>query len=158
MTGHVKVRTGSRPDRDRARRATSWSGCSSDDVVAVGIGIPGRLDRDGTSILSAGYVDLAGLRLGELISASIGRPVVLDNDAHMALVAELAMGAATDADARRDVHGRDRHRRRRRGVPRRSCAVVATPASSAISRSTRTVRRASAAAGAAPRCSRPVPR
>jgi glucokinase len=97
MAGHVKVRTGSGTNvtdliHDLAQRLLD------DDVVAVGIGIPGRLDRDGTSILSAGYVDLAGLRLGELISVSIGRPVILDNDAHMALVAELATGAAIDAE------------------------------------------------------------
>ncbi len=97
LTGHIKVPTGSGPTttdlvRDLVDRLID------DDVLAVGIGIPGRLDRDGASILSAGYVDLAGLQLGELIGTSIGRPVVLDNDAHMALAAELALGAAIDAD------------------------------------------------------------
>jgi len=67
------------------------------DVAAIGIGIPGRLDRDGTTVLSAGYVDLAGQRLGEAIGAAVGQPAVLDNDAHMALVAEMAMGAAAGA-------------------------------------------------------------
>jgi len=90
---HLKVRTGSRPT------ATELVGdlvdqLMGDDVVAAGIGIPGRLDRHGTTIVSAGYVDLAGVRLGELIGARIGRPVVMDNDAHMALVAELVIGAA----------------------------------------------------------------
>lgn len=65
------------------------------DVAGIGIGIPGRLDRDGTTVLSAGYVDLAGQRLGEVIGAAVGRPTVLDNDAHMALIAEMALGAAT---------------------------------------------------------------
>jgi len=69
-----------------------------DDVVGVGVGIPGRLDRDGRMALSAGFVNLAGIALGEVLSARIGRPVVLDNDAHMALVAELAVGAASGAD------------------------------------------------------------
>lgn len=69
-----------------------------DDVEAVGIGIPGRLDRDATTILSAGFVDLAGSRLGEVIETIVGLPVVLENDAHMALLAELAVGAATSAD------------------------------------------------------------
>ena len=69
-----------------------------DDVAAVGVGIPGRLGRGGRTVLSAGFVDLAGIALGEVLCARIGRPVVLDNDAHMALVAELAVGAATGAD------------------------------------------------------------
>jgi glucokinase len=73
-------------------------GFLDDDVVGVGVGIPGRLDRDGRTVLSAGFVSLAGIALGEVLSARIGRPVVLDNDAHMALVAELAVGAATGAD------------------------------------------------------------
>ena len=70
----------------------------SDDVVAVGVGIPGRLDHDRSKVLSAGFVNVAGIPLGEVLSARIGRPVVMDNDAHMALVGELAVGAAKDVD------------------------------------------------------------
>ena len=43
-------------------------------------------------------MNVAGIPLGEVLSARIGRPVVLDNDAHMALVGELAVGAAKDVD------------------------------------------------------------
>ena len=68
-----------------------------DDVEAIGIGIPGRLDRDAMTILSAGFVDLAGSRLGEVIEKAVGRPVVMENDAHMALLAELAVGAGASA-------------------------------------------------------------
>ncbi len=97
LTDHIKVRTDSEPSvpglvRDLCARLLG------DDVEAVGIGIPGRLDRDGTTILSAGFVDLAGVRLGESIEDSLGRPVVLDNDARMALLAELELGAASAAD------------------------------------------------------------
>lgn len=69
-----------------------------DTVKAVGIGIPGRLDREGTTILSAGFVDLAGVRLGELVEDAVGRPTIIDNDAHMALTAELELGAASAVD------------------------------------------------------------
>ena len=69
-----------------------------DDVQAIGIAIPGRLDRSATTIVSSGYVDLAGQRLGEIISERLGRPAVLDNDARMALYAELELGAATTAN------------------------------------------------------------
>lgn len=68
-----------------------------DEVVAVGIGVPGRLDRDRTTILSSGYVDLAGQRLGEVVADALGRPVTLENDAGMALMAELRLGAAAEA-------------------------------------------------------------
>jgi glucokinase len=97
LSGLLKVRTDSMssiPDlvEGLVRRLLD------DDVVAVGVGIPGRLDRDGRTALSAGFVNLAGVALGELLSARIARPVILDNDAHMALVAELAVGAAKTAD------------------------------------------------------------
>lgn len=68
-----------------------------EDVEAIGIGIPGRLDDDGMTIRSAGFVELAGLRLGESVAQAVGRPAILDNDAHMALLAELRLGAASGA-------------------------------------------------------------
>ena len=96
LSGLLKVRTGSQPDplelvSGLCRRLLD------DDVEAIGIGIPGRLDGDGATVLSSGYVELAGQRLGDIIGGRVGRPVVLDNDAHMALLAELRLGAATDA-------------------------------------------------------------
>jgi glucokinase len=97
LSRHLKVRTDSHPSTselvvDLCRQLLD------DEVQAIGIGIPGRLDRDGTTIVSSGFVDLAGLRLGEHVSESVDRPVVLDNDAHMALIAELELGAASQAD------------------------------------------------------------
>lgn len=94
------VRTRTIPDRVPETIIDLVRGHAGDRVTAVGIGIPGRLDRDGTTVVSAGYVRLAGVRLGELVTAATGLPAVLDNDAHMALVAELAIGAAAGA---RDV-------------------------------------------------------
>jgi glucokinase len=99
MTDLVRVRTDSAtsvPDlvRDVVSRLLD------DTVVGVGVGIPGRLDASGTTVLSSGYVRLAGLRLGDMLVAQLQRPVVLDNDAAMALVAELRVGAAVEA---RDV-------------------------------------------------------
>jgi len=97
MSGLRKVRTDSMPSLLDLVEALVGR-LMSDDVVAVGIGIPGRLDRDGRTVLSAGFVNLADIPLGEILSARIARPVILDNDAHMALVAELAVGAAKDVD------------------------------------------------------------
>jgi glucokinase len=97
VTGLHKVRTDSLPSVVDLIESLV-RGLLDDDVVGVGVGIPGRLDRDGRTVLSAGFVDLAGIALGEVLCARIGRPVVFDNDAHMALVAELAVGAATGVD------------------------------------------------------------
>jgi len=97
LTDHVKVRTESRPDVVQLVRDLCAERMD-DAVAAVGIGIPGRLDRDGATILSAGFVDLAGVRLGEVIEDAVSRPTVVDNDAHMALTAELRLGAASAAD------------------------------------------------------------
>jgi glucokinase len=96
-SGLLKVRTDSSPSVPDLVEALVRQ-LLDDDVIAVGIGIPGRLDRGGRTVLSAGFVNLAGVALGELLSDRIARPVVMDNDAHMALVAELAVGAAVDAD------------------------------------------------------------
>lgn len=98
LDGLVKVRTDAHPD-PVALVTDLVRGLRDDgvDVAGIGIGIPGRLDRDGTTVLSAGYVDLAGRRLGETVGAAVGCRTILDNDAHMALVAEMALGAATGA-------------------------------------------------------------
>lgn len=98
LSGHVAVRTDSAPSVAELV-LDLCAGLMADDVTAIGIGIPGRLDREGT-ILSAGYVDLAGVPLGTVVEQAIGRPTVLANDASMALRAELAVGAASSA---RDV-------------------------------------------------------
>lgn len=97
VTGLRKVRTDSRPSVVDLIESLVRD-LLDHDVVAVGVGIPGRIDRDGRTVLSAGFVDLAGIALGDVLGARVGRPVALDNDAHMALVAELAVGAARGAD------------------------------------------------------------
>ena len=97
IEGHLRVRTHSATHaQDLVRELVSR--LLDDSVVGVGVGIPGRLDPAGTTVLSSGYVDLAGLRLGELLAAEVQRPTVLANDASMALAGELRLGAAVGAD------------------------------------------------------------
>ena len=96
VSGLRKVRTDSLPSTVELIE-TLVRGLLDEDVVGVGVGVPGRLDQDGRAVLSAGYVHLAGVALGEVLGDRLGIPVALDNDAHMALVAELAVGAAADA-------------------------------------------------------------
>ena len=99
--GHMadlrKVRTDSGPDAPSLVIGLCQE-LLDDEVEAIGIGIPGRLDHERTTVLSSGYVELSGLRLGEAVGGAMGRPAVLENDAGMALIAELAIGAASGAD------------------------------------------------------------
>ncbi|MDX8455928.1 ROK family protein [Mesorhizobium sp. VK9D] len=64
------------------------------EVAAVGVGIPGRVDAKRRAVLSGGYVDLASVALAPRLESMAGKPVVVDNDCNMALVAEMALGAA----------------------------------------------------------------
>lgn len=64
------------------------------DVQAIGVGVPGRVDSAARLVLSGGFLDLASVNLVETLETSIGRPVILDSDCNMALVAEMRAGAA----------------------------------------------------------------
>lgn len=61
-------------------------------TTAVGIGIPGRIEAGTQRILSAGYLDIAGLDLRAQVEAEAGLPAMIANDATMALIAEAAIG------------------------------------------------------------------
>ena len=63
-------------------------------VRAVGVGIPGRVDAAAGLVLSAGYLEIAGLPVSAILSAAVGLPVAVENDCTMALLAECAVGAA----------------------------------------------------------------
>jgi glucokinase len=65
------------------------------DVQGIGIGVPGRVDNVARLVLSGGFLDLASVDLVETLEAETGRPVVLDSDCNMALIAEMRIGAAT---------------------------------------------------------------
>lgn len=57
-------------------------------ACAIGIGIPGRVDGRSRQILSAGYLDIAGLDLADALRRATGLPARVENDATMALIAE----------------------------------------------------------------------
>lgn len=69
-----------------------------DGVTTVGIGVPGRVDARHRLALSGGYVDLSKIALGDRIEAASRKAVVIDNDCNMALIAEIAVGAARDRE------------------------------------------------------------
>lgn len=73
-------------------------GC--DEASSIGVGLPGRVDARANAVISAGYLDIAGLPVAELLCEATGLPVFIENDCAMALVAEMAVGAAA---GQRDV-------------------------------------------------------
>ena len=89
--------------RERVRPDRTAFGRRLQDIVGsldptgrrpVGIGLPGRVDPHANIPVSAGYLDLAGLPIADMLGSVPGRIVRLDNDAAMALRAEMVFGAA----------------------------------------------------------------
>lgn len=66
-------------------------------VVAVGVGMPGLVGADGVLFGSAHLPDLVGLPLRSMLTAAIGLPVTLDNDANCAAWAEVVCGVGRGA-------------------------------------------------------------
>jgi glucokinase len=70
------------------------AGLRNKDTVAIGIGVPGRVDVRRKRVMSGGFVDLSTLALPDLLLKDTGLPTFVDNDANMALFAEARKGAA----------------------------------------------------------------
>ncbi|MEU0374143.1 ROK family transcriptional regulator [Streptomyces sp. NPDC006283] len=79
---------------DVLRRA----GVARSSLRAVGVGSPGIVEADGTVRLSTALPGWTGLALGERLRRSFRCPVLVENDANAAAVAEHWKGAATDSD------------------------------------------------------------
>jgi glucokinase len=67
------------------------------EAEAVGFGIPALMDADRAVALECVHLPLAGVPFRDLISERLDRPVVVDNDANCALLAEARAGAAKGA-------------------------------------------------------------
>jgi glucokinase len=63
-------------------------------VSTFGIGVPGRVDARRNRVISGGYVDLSTVPLAETLARETGKRPFIDNDCNMALIAEVAAGAA----------------------------------------------------------------
>lgn len=79
---------------DVLRRA----GVARSNLRAVGVGTPGIVEADGTVRLGTALPGWTGLALGERLRRSFRCPVLVENDANAAAVAEHWKGAATDSD------------------------------------------------------------
>ncbi|MFD4137414.1 MULTISPECIES: ROK family transcriptional regulator [unclassified Streptomyces] len=74
------------------------SGVARSSLRAVGVGSPGIVESDGTVRLGTALPGWTGLALGERLRRSFRCPVLVENDANAAAVAEHWKGAATDSD------------------------------------------------------------
>lgn len=63
-------------------------------VVAAGIGVPATVDFDRGHVVSTVNLDLDDLPIRDLVAEKVGLPVVVDNDANLAMLAEALYGAA----------------------------------------------------------------
>jgi glucokinase len=68
-----------------------------DDVVAVGAGVPGLVDRDGVLRFAPNLPGVVELPVGRLLRDATRLPVTVDNDNTCALWGEHLAGAARDA-------------------------------------------------------------
>ena len=64
------------------------------DVIGAGLGIPCTIDRERGVAINAVNLDITDVPLRDIVSERIGLPVVLDNDANVAALAEHRFGAA----------------------------------------------------------------
>jgi glucokinase len=64
------------------------------EAESVGFGIPSLVDFASGTSLSSVHLPLAGIPFRDLLSERLGMPVVVDNDANTALLAEHRLGAA----------------------------------------------------------------
>ena len=74
------------------------AGVPRSSLRAVGVGTPGIVEADGTVRLSTALPGWTGLRLGARLRRSFKCPVLVENDANVAAVAEHWKGAATGCD------------------------------------------------------------
>jgi glucokinase len=68
------------------------------EVAGVGLGIPSTIDRERGMAVTTVNLELADVPIRDLIAQHIDRPVILDNDANGAILAEHRFGAAQGAE------------------------------------------------------------
>jgi len=67
-------------------------------AVAVGVGVPALVDRDGVIRFATHLTGVTDLAVGRELSRVLGLPVAVDNDANCAAFAEARLGAGAGAD------------------------------------------------------------
>src|SRR3954468_7700158 len=70
---------------------------SPQEVSAVGFGVPALVEPSSGRVTYSNHLPLEGLHFAEVLSARLGLPVHVENDANLALLAEHRHGAARGA-------------------------------------------------------------
>jgi predicted NBD/HSP70 family sugar kinase len=85
--------------RDVFHELLDSTGATRDDVVALGVGIPGPIDSR-TGLVGSGSIlpEWIGEPLQELVDGSFGMPALIENDANLGALAERTWGAARGVD------------------------------------------------------------
>ncbi|MFI6411954.1 ROK family transcriptional regulator [Streptomyces sp. NPDC050585] len=101
-TREVSVEASADERLERVRAAVAdvlrRTGVARGALRAVGVGTPGIVEADGTVRLCTALPGWTGLALGERLRRSFRCPVLVENDANAAAVAEHWKGAAIDTD------------------------------------------------------------
>lgn len=92
------ARTTGDPDEALAHIIALSRDLDTPAVAGIGIGVPGRVDVAARRVLSGGFLDLSRVALAADVAAALGKPVTLESDANLALLAEWRHGAARGAD------------------------------------------------------------
>ena len=74
------------------------SGAKRDDVIGVGVGAPGPLDRERGIVVTTPNLGWTNFPLRDVIAERVRLPVRIDNDANCATLGEWWMGAAKGAN------------------------------------------------------------
>ena len=70
------------------------NGYSMDEVVSIGVGSPGSVDKDNGVVISANNLNFLNTNIRKGIQEYVNKPVYIDNDANCAAWAEAVAGAA----------------------------------------------------------------
>ena len=66
---------------------------TEDDITSIGIGVPGAVDKQNGKIIRVANLDLNGFELASFFKKYTNIPIILDNDANCAALAEAVAGA-----------------------------------------------------------------
>jgi predicted NBD/HSP70 family sugar kinase len=77
-------------------RVCAKAGLAASDLSAVGIGVPGFVDVSEGMVLWSSVLLERSVPLAAMVSARLGLPVSIDNDANLVALAELWFGAGRD--------------------------------------------------------------
>lgn len=82
--------------RGSMREAAREDGIGEDDIVGIGIGSPGPLNRATGTVIETPNLGWRNFPLRDLVANAVGLPAELDNDANAATIGEWWVGAGRD--------------------------------------------------------------